>query len=167
MFAIPIDLENRITLETLKSLTDDNRDGLPDERVNNAAILYSETTIKQIISSRYGLFFNLWLTPATTPPILTQACIDISIYYLFTRAQGAVELWTTNYNNTIALLQQIAAGQQDVIGSDGTNYTILTAQGSQGVVHAPRSNTQAATSFQFSRDSLTNYITPQPLIGNT
>jgi phage gp36-like protein len=98
------DIADILTLETLIRLTDDEGAGIVDAARVAKAIEDADAEIDGYCGEKY----SLPLSPV--PVIIRKASVDIAIYNLYSRRQGAPEDRKQRYDNTIKLLREIAKG---------------------------------------------------------
>ena len=84
MYASKSDLEKRLGADILVSLTDDNRDGVADEDIINAALNQASSKIDLFLCSRYTV-------PLTyVPSIITEICVSLAIPLLYVRRREEI-----------------------------------------------------------------------------
>lgn len=99
------DLLGLIPEETIIQLTDDHGAGAVDDDIIDQAIADADAEIDGYCGERYTLPFS------PVPVIIKKASVDIAIYNLYGRRQGAPEDRTKRYDNAVKLLRDISAGK--------------------------------------------------------
>ena len=98
------DLKEQIPEDELRQLTDDEDIGVIDTARTDRAISDAGAEIDGYCGGRY----KVPLSPV--PGIIRKFCVDIAIYNLFQRRQGAPEYREKSYENAIKFLQNVAKG---------------------------------------------------------
>lgn len=105
MYCAQSDLENRIDPQLLRSLSDDDGDGLADETVITAAISDADALIDTNLRARY----TVPLDPV--PDAVRSISAAVATYGLLTRRREIVPVeHLKRYKSAIQLLDQIARG---------------------------------------------------------
>lgn len=132
------DIIDLLTEETLIGLTDDHGVGRVDDARVAKAIADADAEIDGYAGERYSLPFS----PA--PLIVRKLSVDISIYNLYARRQGAPDERRQRYDNSVKLLKEIAAGR----------VTLGATPPAEANSDAPDITSQTRV---FSRDKLTGF----------
>lgn len=98
------DLLGLITEAALIGLTDDHGVGMVDDAVVSEAIADADAEIDGYCGGRYPLPFTV------VPAIIRKCCIDIAIYNLYSRRQGAPLDRKERRDNAVTILKEIAKG---------------------------------------------------------
>lgn len=102
-YATQQDLYDRFGQSEIDTLADRNNDGTPDPGVIDGAIADAGDTIDSYIGARYELPL------ASTPPLLTRICCDLTRFELYSDA--VPELVQKRHDAAIKLLQAIQSGK--------------------------------------------------------
>jgi phage gp36-like protein len=104
-YAVQSDLLTRITPAELTQLTDDAGIGAPNATTVQANLDRATALIDSYCRARYQ-------TPLQTSNTATEICIDLSVYFLFTRRpQKMRETVRQSYEDAIAFLKDISTGK--------------------------------------------------------
>lgn len=98
------DIKEQIPEDELIQLTDDEDLGVVDTSVTDRAIADADAEIDGYCGKRYGVPIS------PTPAIIRKVSVDIAIYNLFSRRQGADEDRRTRYKDAIKFLENVAKG---------------------------------------------------------
>lgn len=140
-YASPGDFESWIDNDRMVRLTDDNGTGIIDDAISQAVLDSASAKIDGYLSPRYTLPFA-----EPVPPVLQSLCVDIGGYYLHIRREDAPgEFWQKQYDDAIAFLQQVAAGD---VG--------LGAEDPEGTGHPDKMQAESADKI-FTRSVLDRY----------
>lgn len=99
------DIKEKISEERLIQLTDDAGAGVVDTACVARAIADAGAEIDAYCGSRYQVPLN------PVPGIVRKFCVDIAIYSLLQRREGASEDRQRDYKNAVAFLQNVASGK--------------------------------------------------------
>jgi phage gp36-like protein len=105
---------DQLTETELIQLTDDDDAGVVDESVVTKAIADADAEIDGYCGQRYTVPFT------TVPAMIRKLSVDIAVYNLFSRRQGAPEGRKTRYDAAIKFLERVADGKAVVTGVEGT-----------------------------------------------
>jgi phage gp36-like protein len=106
------DLLKMIPLAELAELTAESGDE-PDGAVVAEAIARADAEINAYLGTRY-------LVPlAPVPPVVKAWSMDLALYHLYSRRSVAPPVRRQKYEDTVAFLRQVAAGQAVVEGAGG------------------------------------------------
>jgi len=105
---------DQLTETELIQLTDDDDAGMVDESVVTKAIADADAEIDGYCGQRYTVPFT------TVPAMIRKLSVDIAVYNLFSRRQGAPEGRKTRYDTAIKFLERVADGKAVVTGVEGT-----------------------------------------------
>ena len=103
-YSTKADLLGLITEDTLIGLTDDHGVGVVDDGKVLEAIADSDAEIDGYCGERYTLPFS------PVPAIIRKCSIDIAIYNLYSRRQGAPTDRKERRDNAVTILKEIAKG---------------------------------------------------------
>lgn len=103
-YCILADIQEQIPESDLIQLTDDSDTGAVDTTVTDRAIADADAEINGYCAERYAVPFS------PVPDIVRKFSVDICIYNLFSRRQGAGEDRRNRYNDAIRFLQNVAKG---------------------------------------------------------
>ncbi len=104
-YAVQADLLDRVTAVELVQLTDDEKTGQVDVTKVQAALDRATGVIDSYVRTRYQ-------TPLQTSNTATEICVDLTLYYLFSRrAQKMRETVRQSYDDAIAILKDISTGK--------------------------------------------------------
>ncbi len=98
------DILDLISEDELVQLTDDEGTGEMDTAVVDKAITNADAEIDGYCGKRY----SVPLLPV--PPVICKLSVDVAIYNLFSRRQGAPEDRRTRYKDAIKFLENVAKG---------------------------------------------------------
>ena len=98
------DLKEKISEEELIQLTDDEETGLIVTSRTDRAISDADAQIDGYCGRRYSVPLD------PVPVIIRKFSVDIAIYNLLQRRQGADEDREKDYNNAIKFLENVAKG---------------------------------------------------------
>ena len=134
------DMQEQIDNALLISLTDDADAGAVDTDKTDRAIADADSLIDGYCGKRYAVPFT------TVPELIRKFSVDIGIYNLYARRQGAPEDRRQRYKDAVDYLKGVARGE-NTLGEDDPDATP-----SEG--HTPQiaSNTRV-----FSRDNLKGF----------
>ncbi len=118
------DLLGQIPEETLIQLTDDTGSGSEDDAAIAGAISDADAEIEAYCGENYTLPFD------PVPVIIRKVSVDISIYNLYARRQGAPDDRAKRYDNAVKLLRDIAAGRVSLGASAPTETSQDTVEAS-------------------------------------
>lgn len=99
------DLKEKISEDKLIQLTDDDGAGAIDTSRTDRAMADAESEIDSYCAGRY----KVPLVPV--PGIIRKYCVDIAVYNLLQRREGAGDERHRDYKNAIAFLQNLASGK--------------------------------------------------------
>ena len=111
------DLLNMIPEEDLTDLTVESGD-VPDSTVIADAISKAAAEI----DSYLGVKYVVPLSP--TPDQVKALAVDLAIYHLYSRRSIVPTVRQQKYEDGVAFLQQVAAGQAIITGPDGELPTV-------------------------------------------
>lgn len=106
------DLLTMIPQAELAALTAESGD-VPDGQVVTDAISRADAEIDASCGMRYTVPFS------PVPERVKALSVDLAIYHLYNRRAVAPEVWRQKYQNALAFLRQVAAGQVTLAGSGG------------------------------------------------
>lgn len=106
------DLLAMIPQAELAALTAESGE-VPDSQVVAEAISRADAEIDAACGLRYAVPFS----PA--PERVKTLSADLAIYHLYSRRSVAPEVWRQKYQDALAFLKQVAAGQATLAGSGG------------------------------------------------
>jgi phage gp36-like protein len=86
---------------------------VPDGQVVAEAIARADAEIDAACGLRYTVPFS----PA--PELVKSLAADLAVYHLYSRRGVAPEVWRQKYQDALAFLKQVAAGQATLAGSGG------------------------------------------------
>ena len=121
MYSTLTDMTEQIPEEELIALTDDADTGSVDTSVTDRAVADADSEIDGYCGRRYGVP----LSPV--PTIIRKFSVDIAIYNLFSRRQGAPEDRRTRYKDAVKFLENVARGLIS-LGADDPDATPSDAQ---------------------------------------
>ena len=98
------DIKDKIPEARLVQLTDDAGAGEIDEDIIDEAIADADAEIDSYCGTRYDVPF------ASAPAIIRKMSVDIAIYNIFARRQGAPEDRKERYDNAIRFLRDVSKG---------------------------------------------------------
>ncbi len=104
-YSTKADILTEISEDELIGLTDDEGAGIVDDARVTAAIAKADA----LIDSYCGQVETVPFT--TTPAIVKQHSLTISIYFLFSRRSAIPEVRSQNYKDAIAHLKDISTGK--------------------------------------------------------
>jgi len=116
MYCTLTDMQEQIPESDLISLTDDADAGIIDTSVTDRAIADADAEIDGYCGKRYAVPFT------TVPPVIRKLSVDIAIYNLFARRQGAPEDRRNRYKDAIKFLENVAKGLVS-LGEDDPDST--------------------------------------------
>ena len=108
------DILEQISETELIHLTDDADAGVVDESVLERAIADADAEIDGYCGDRYSVPFT------DVPDMIRKLSVDIAVYNLFSRRQGAPEGRKQRYDDAIRFLERVADGKASVPGVTGT-----------------------------------------------
>jgi len=106
------DLQDQISEDELIELTDDDNAGVVDAGVVTAAIAKADALIDGYCGKRYSVPFT------TVPDIVEALSVDIAIYNLFGRREGAPEDRRNRYKDAVDFLRGVARGDNSLGEND-------------------------------------------------
>lgn len=106
------DLLTMIPQAELAALTAESGE-VPDGQVVAEAISRADAEI----DAACGLRYTVPLAPV--PERVKTLSADLAIYHLYSRRSVAPEVWRQKYQDALAFLKQVAAGQATLAGSGG------------------------------------------------
>lgn len=106
------DLLAMIPQAELAALTAESGE-VPDGQVVAEAIGRADAEIDAACGLRYTVPFS------PTPARVKALSADLAIYHLYSRRNVAPEVWRQKYQDALAFLKQVAAGQATLAGSSG------------------------------------------------
>ena len=118
MYCTLDDIKEQISEDELIQLSDDENTGTVDTAAIDRAIADADAEINGYCVERYTVPFD------PVPDLIRKYCVDISIYNLLSRRQGADEDRLARYKNAIRFLEKVAKG----IVSLGVNAPAETSQ---------------------------------------
>ncbi len=104
-YCVRADILGLISEETLIQLTDDNGAGIVDDAVVTRIITDADAEIDGYCGEKYTLPFS------PVPTIIRKISVDIAIYNLYARRQGAPDDRAKRYDNAVKLLKDIQTGK--------------------------------------------------------
>jgi len=104
MYCTLDDIKEQIHADELIGLTDDADAGIIDTSATDRAAADADAEIDGYCGKRY----SVPLSPV--PPIIRKISVDIAIYNLFSRRQGAPEDRRLRYKDAIKFLENVARG---------------------------------------------------------
>lgn len=107
------DITEMLDNAELIQLTDDAAEGAVDESVVTRAISDADAEIDGYCADRYSVPFS------TVPDVIRKLSVDIAIYNLYSRRQGAPETRQKRYDNAVDFLKRVADGKAAITGADG------------------------------------------------
>jgi len=99
------DVLDQLDEATLIQLTDDEDAGGPNSARLTRAINDAEALIDSYCGARYSVPFG------TVPAIVRKIAVEIAIYNLYARRQGAPEGRKERYEEAVSFLKDVAAGK--------------------------------------------------------
>ena len=106
------DLLTMISQAELAALTAETGDE-PDAQVVAEAIARADAEIDAACGLRYAVSF------APVPERVQSLSTDLAIHHLYSRRAVAPEVWRQKYQDALAFLKQVGAGQATLAGSSG------------------------------------------------
>ena len=103
-YCILDDISEQIPEEELISLTDDANVGVIDTSITDRAVADADAEIDGYCGRQYSVPLD------PVPGIIRKFSVDICIYNLFSRRQGAPEDRRTRYKDAIKFLENVAKG---------------------------------------------------------
>jgi len=116
MYCTLDDIKEQIPADELISLTDDADAGIIDTSVTDRAVADADAEIDGYCGKRYAVPF------VTVPPVIRKLSVDIAIYNLFARRQGAPEDRKDRYKSAVKFLENVARGLVS-LGEDDPDST--------------------------------------------
>jgi len=98
------DIKEQLPEDELTQLTDDSGAGTFDPLIVDRAIADADAEINGYCGERYTVPFD------PVPAVIRKFSVDISIYNLFSRRQGADEDRRNRYRDAIRFLQNLSKG---------------------------------------------------------
>ena len=111
-YSVQDDLLTMISQAELAALSADVGDE-PDSQVVAEAIARADAEIDAACGLRYAVPFS------PVPERMKSLSADLAIYHLYSRRSVAPEVWRQKYQDALAFLKQVAAGQATLAGSGG------------------------------------------------
>jgi phage gp36-like protein len=111
------DLFNMIPEEDLTDLTVESGD-VPDSAIVADAISKADAEI----DSYLGVKYVVPISP--TPDQVKALSVDLAIYHLYSRHSIVPPVRQQKYDDAVAFLKQVAAGQAVIIGPNGESPTV-------------------------------------------
>jgi phage gp36-like protein len=108
------DILELIPESELIQLTDDGDLGVIDDGVVTRAIADADSEIDGYCGDRYSVPFT------DVPDMVRKLSVDIAIYNLYARRQGAPEGRKQRYDAAVRFLERVADGKASVPGGTGT-----------------------------------------------
>lgn len=107
MYCTLLDLERRVSSQTLIALTDDSSSGQIDEDVVNEAIADAVALIDAHLRERYTVPL------VSVPELIVNVCSDLTIYHLHARRYtiDISDAMQMRYRTAVATLEKIASGR--------------------------------------------------------
>jgi phage gp36-like protein len=134
------DIEKKISEEEVVQLTDDDGEDAVNTDTVDAAITDADAEIDGYCGRRYPVPMD------PVPPILRKFSVDIAIYNLYQRRQGAPDDREKDYKNAIRFLENIAKGLVSLGSTDP-----------DGVPAATNKPTIVSATKIFSRDKMAGW----------
>ena len=106
------DLLEQISQDKLIQLTDDDDAGIVDSDMVTRAIADADAEIDSYCGTKYDIPFS------PVPVMIRKVSVDIAIYNLYTRRQGAPEDRKERYDDAISFLKDVSKGIAS-LGGDG------------------------------------------------
>ena len=111
------DLLKMIPQSELAELTTESGEGF-DSLIIAEAISKAEAEIDAYLGVKY-------LVPLAAPPARVKAlAVELAIYHLYSRRSVVPPVRQQNYEEAVAFLQQVAAGQVVIVGPQGEPPTV-------------------------------------------
>lgn len=104
-YAALSDVQKLVDDDVLVQLTDDAGAGTVDAALVAEHLDLASVEIDGYLGSRYSLPLS------SAPAILTNFCVDIAVFNMYSRRQGPPEYWQKRYDNAVAFLKMVAAGK--------------------------------------------------------
>jgi phage gp36-like protein len=120
------DIENLIEEDELIQLTDDDGTGAVDTDIIDNAVADADAEIDSYCMERYTVPFS------SVPVMIKKLSVDIAVYNLFSRKQGAPEDRAKRYQDAIAFLKDVAKGTASL----GADAPVETSQDTIMVTHS-------------------------------
>jgi len=112
MYCSISDIENHLNKETLLLLADDDKNGIIDDEIVEAAIRHSDSIIDSFIRNRFSVPFSL------VPDLIRTISTDLAIGNLFARCPLiAGNVVREKYIDAIRTLSRLADGEIE-LGAD-------------------------------------------------
>lgn len=103
-YIVKADILKQITEADLIELTDDDNTGSVNDSIVDGAIIDSEGLVDGYLASRYT-------TPLSTVPNIIKAfTVDVAIYRIYGRREGAPEDVEKRYNDARQFLKDVSKG---------------------------------------------------------
>ena len=102
------DIEKRIGERDLTRLSDYNGDDSPDAAVVTQAIEDAQSDIDSYLQVRYQV------PVSPVPTVLRKRTVTLAIYYLMLGRDSVTEDWKRAYDDVIAWLKDVAAGNAEL-----------------------------------------------------
>jgi phage gp36-like protein len=133
------DLLQMIPQSELAELTAESGE-VPDSLILNEAISKAAAEIDSYLGVKY-------VVPLAAPPARVKAlAVELAIYHLYSRRSVVPPVRQQNYEEAVAFLKQVAAGQAVIVGPQGEPPTLT------------KEVTDANSAIRvFSRDTLTDW----------
>jgi phage gp36-like protein len=111
------DLLKMIPQAELAELTAESGE-VPDSLIINEAISKAEAEIDAYLGVRY-------VVPLAAPPARVKGlAVELAIYHLYSRRSVVPPVRQRNYEEAVAFLKQVAAGQVVIVGPQGEPPTL-------------------------------------------
>jgi phage gp36-like protein len=111
------DLLKMIPQSELAELTAESGE-VPDSLILNEAISKAEAEIDSYLGVKY-------VVPLAAPPARVKGlAVDLAIYHLYSRRSVVPPVRQQNYEEAVAFLKQVAAGQAVIVGPQGELPTL-------------------------------------------
>jgi phage gp36-like protein len=114
-YCVQADILEQIPETELIQLTDDGDLGAVDESIVTRAIADADSEIDGYCGNRYTVPF------VETPDMVRKLSVDIAIYNLYSRRQGAPENRQKRYDDAVSFLRRVSDGKASVPGATGTD----------------------------------------------
>ncbi|MFH1984125.1 MAG: DUF1320 domain-containing protein [Pseudomonadota bacterium] len=136
------DMLEQISQDEVIQLTDDAGSGAIDADVVTRAIADADGEIDAYCGKRYAVPFS------TVPAIIRKLSVDMAIYNLFARREGAPDDRSKRYDSAIRLLRDVGKGAVS-LGADDPD-------GTPPETNAPQMSTENPARI-FSRSKMTGF----------
>ncbi len=115
-YCIKDDILEQLDEDTLIQLTDDSDAGVVDDTVIDRAIEDADAEINGYCGARYSIPF------LPVPDRIRSLSVDIAVYNICSRRQGAPDHRKERYSNAIKFLEKVADGNVS-LGEDDPDAT--------------------------------------------